>query len=71
MIQPNNLRNRWRRYRIARHAYGFTAAPFRSWARAACPESYSTVNGRDLYVPLIACRCGDSMFCTCYRPTKA
>ena len=39
--EPNNLRNRWRRYRATRKAYGFTTIPFREWAKYASLDSYS------------------------------
>lgn len=32
MKDPNNIRNRWRRYRATRIAYNFTFLPFREWA---------------------------------------
>lgn len=32
MKQPNNLRNRYRRYRAARQAYNFCWLSFRQWA---------------------------------------
>lgn len=67
MKDPNNLRNRWRRYRVARKAYGFTALPFRQWARGADADSYATVDARDRYVPLIACHCR-GCFCCCSIP---
>ena len=42
MIEPNNLRNRYRRYRAAWKAYGWVGAwDFRTWVRESCPGSYS------------------------------
>lgn len=43
MKDPNNVRNRWRRYRSARRAYGFTFLSFREWAAwgSANPKAYS------------------------------
>lgn len=40
MIEPNNLRNRWRRMRDAHEAYGWTRIPFRKWLNYADAESY-------------------------------
>lgn len=47
MKQPNNIRNRWRRYRDTRRAYGWGYLPFRQWAKGwgQNPESYSTRPG--------------------------
>lgn len=47
MKQPNNLRNRWRRYSQTRRAYGFAFLPFRRWARGAGQhsEAYGTQPG--------------------------
>lgn len=43
MIQPNNLRNRWRRMRDAHEAYGFSRQSFREWYKhgLANGNSYS------------------------------
>lgn len=68
MIQPNNLRNRWRRYSQTRHAYGFGSLPIRLWARGAGQTaSYATCPGyRDEQVLLLACRCRKgALICTC------
>jgi len=35
LLQPNNLRNRYRRYKSATKAYGWAAACFRDWVRGA------------------------------------
>lgn len=39
--EPNNIRNRWRRYRMAMLAYGWSVASFRGWLNASRPDSYS------------------------------
>lgn len=53
MKQPNNIRNRWRRYREARIAYDFTHLPFRQWAvlHGQRPEAYAAKTG-DLNEPV-------------------
>lgn len=62
MKQPDNVRNRWRRYRIARRAYGFAALPFRRWVQGASPDSYRSGPATE-QVPLIACRCRGAVCC--------
>lgn len=39
--EPDNVRNRWRRCRNARQAYGWSPPTFRAWLRGAAPDSYS------------------------------
>lgn len=46
MKQPNNLRNRYRRMRNARRAYGFTFFAFRTWIKVAAPDSYAAKPGQ-------------------------
>lgn len=46
MKQPNNLRNRYRRYREAHRAYRFCPLRFRDWASTAAPDSYSAKPGQ-------------------------
>jgi hypothetical protein len=67
MKQPNNVRNRWRRYREAMRGYQWTATPFRKWARHSAPDSYAAIPGQpNETVKLFACRCKRQIFCTCY-----
>jgi hypothetical protein len=46
MREPNNLRNRYRRYRATRQAYKFYYLPFRDWALGPGrnPDSYSVAH---------------------------
>ena len=65
MRDPNNTRNRWRRYVETVRAYGWPASPFRAWLRAAGPDSYKS-GARNEETRLIACRCKDRrFFCLC------
>jgi hypothetical protein len=43
MRDPNNIRNRWRRYKAACRAYNFRTLPFRDWAKmwGNNPKAYS------------------------------
>lgn len=68
MIQPDNLRNRWRRYRVARGDYGFGALPFRTWVGVSRKDSYLGGGFANEMVPLIACKCRRRSVCCCYKP---
>lgn len=57
MIEPNNLRNRYRRMAAARISYGFSVPSLRLWVATASPDSYSTFPGaRDEPVRLVRAR---------------
>lgn len=70
MKQPDNLRNRWRRYRVAQHAYNFAAVPFRRWAQHSAPDSYLGGGFANEEVPLIACKCAARPVCCCRIPRQ-
>ena len=55
MLEPNNLRNRYRRYAAAQRAYGWRALTFREWATGwgHNPSCYS-VNPWELEDPQAA-----------------
>lgn len=50
--EPNNKRNRWRRCRNVRRAYGWTPPTFRQWLIGSPPDSY-TAGPIDLREPFI------------------
>ena len=40
LLEPNNLRNCWRRYKLTRQAYGWSFGTFREWYTRTKGDSY-------------------------------